>query len=1064
MSWNPSTDPSVVGYNIHFGVSSGNYTNSVSVGNVTNATVTGLVAGQAYYFAATAVNAGSVESDYSNEIWTNAPAPANTPPVAQSSSVTTPEGQSVAVTLTGTDADGNSLTYAVLTSPANGTLSGTAPNLTYTPSTYFFGTDSFTFRVNDGFTNSAPATVTITVTPVNNQPTLAAIANLTLGANPGPQTVGLTGIGSGAPNENQTLTVTASSSNTGLIPTPTVTYTSPNTTGSISFTPVANASGSAQISVTVNDGQAVNNTITRTFTVSVSQPAPAITLTAPANGSSYSAPANIGLSASVTANGNTLNKVQFYNGTTLLGEVTNAPYNFTWNSAPAGTYTLKARLVYNTSGLLDSGTATVTVTNLPPPAIALTAPANGASYTAPATIGLSAGVTGNGNTLNKVQFYNGTTLLGEVTNAPYNFTWNSAPVGTYTLKARLVYNTSGLLDSATATVTVTNPAPTIALTSPANGGVYTAPANISLAASVTANGHTVNKVQFLNGSTVLGEATSAPFTVGWSNVAAGNYSVVARLVYDTTGQLDSTPAARITVAASRATNTPPVISPIANQVAVQGTPLAPIPFTIGDAETSASSLILSATSDTPGLLPATNIVFGGSDSNRTVTLTPLAGATGTVAVTVFVTDGSLTNNSSFLLTVVNPAPVIVTTVGSGTVWPNVTHQTFIAGNTYTLVAVPDAGQDFAGWSGSFSSSSPQLTFTWTSNLVLQATFTTDTNSVNAAAVAGTYSGLFYQTDAIRLQSAGSFTIVITPSGAYSGKIQVGFTGKYSVSGHLNAGGQATNVFAGRGGVPFNLEFRVVSGPSGGQLSGALTDGNWLSILTGDQAMTYTKAKSNRFIGDYTLSIPGNTNDVGSPVGDGFGTVRVNSAGRVAFVGTLADGTKVSQSAPVSQSGYWPLYASIYSGRGSVISWLSFPTQAGGDLKGAISWIKLAGAANKTYMDGFSSEHSAIGSLYVRPAAGQGLLDFASANLIFAGGSLGAGWTNSVTLHGSQGFSVDSKSLKLTFSPGNGTFRGMAHDPATGKPLTFSGAVLQKFNTASGFLLDNNLSSRVSLAE
>ncbi len=106
---------------------------------------------------------------------------------------------------------------------------------------------SITVTVNDGgaSNNVVSRTFTVTVNPVNQPPTLNALANVTINENAGLQTVNLSGITSGATNEIQTLTVTASSSNPGLIPTPTVTYTSPNTTGSIAFTPVAYGFGSA---------------------------------------------------------------------------------------------------------------------------------------------------------------------------------------------------------------------------------------------------------------------------------------------------------------------------------------------------------------------------------------------------------------------------------------------------------------------------------------------------------------------------------------------------------------------------------------------------------------------------------------------------------------------------------------------------------------------------------------------------------------------------------------------------------------------------------------------------
>ena len=74
-------------------------------------------------------------------------------------SVTLNEDGSAAVTLTGSDPDGDTLTFNVLTQPTNGTLSGTAPNLTYTPSPDFEGTDSFTFEITDGTTSSGAQTV-----------------------------------------------------------------------------------------------------------------------------------------------------------------------------------------------------------------------------------------------------------------------------------------------------------------------------------------------------------------------------------------------------------------------------------------------------------------------------------------------------------------------------------------------------------------------------------------------------------------------------------------------------------------------------------------------------------------------------------------------------------------------------------------------------------------------------------------------------------------------------------------------------------------------------------------
>jgi hypothetical protein len=67
LTWSLNTDPAVVGNNVYYGTSSHNYTNMISVGNVTSTTISGLVAGVTYYFAATAYDSTGAQSAYSTE-------------------------------------------------------------------------------------------------------------------------------------------------------------------------------------------------------------------------------------------------------------------------------------------------------------------------------------------------------------------------------------------------------------------------------------------------------------------------------------------------------------------------------------------------------------------------------------------------------------------------------------------------------------------------------------------------------------------------------------------------------------------------------------------------------------------------------------------------------------------------------------------------------------------------------------------------------------------------------------------------------------------------------------
>ena len=88
----------------------------------------------------------------------------NQDPVADAQIVTTAQDVPLALTLTATDPDGDSLAYAIVAQPSQGgQLSGTPPNVTYTPAPGFNGIETFTFKVNDGTVDSNVATVTITV-------------------------------------------------------------------------------------------------------------------------------------------------------------------------------------------------------------------------------------------------------------------------------------------------------------------------------------------------------------------------------------------------------------------------------------------------------------------------------------------------------------------------------------------------------------------------------------------------------------------------------------------------------------------------------------------------------------------------------------------------------------------------------------------------------------------------------------------------------------------------------------------------------------------------------------
>ena len=99
----------------------------------------------------------------------------NDPPVADDQAATTSEDTPEDMTLAASDVDGDALTYGIVRGPAHGTLSGTGETRTYTPDPDYVGSDSFTFRANDGVEDSNIATITIEVDAVNDAPAIEGV-------------------------------------------------------------------------------------------------------------------------------------------------------------------------------------------------------------------------------------------------------------------------------------------------------------------------------------------------------------------------------------------------------------------------------------------------------------------------------------------------------------------------------------------------------------------------------------------------------------------------------------------------------------------------------------------------------------------------------------------------------------------------------------------------------------------------------------------------------------------------------------------------------------------------
>jgi RHS repeat-associated protein len=306
------------------------------------------------------------------------------------------------------------------------------------------------------------------------------------------------------------------------------------------------AAGSYSLTARATDNLGVTAT-SAPVTVIVNAP-PAVTLASPAGNALFTAPASITLTADATDTDGTIARVEFFRDAALIATVTSAPYRFALTDVAAGNATFSARATDDRGASASSAPVTVLVNA--PPSVSLTGPVNGAVFTAPAAVTLSAAAADGDGTVSQVEFFQGPTLLATVTSEPYAFSVNNLPGGAYSFTARATDNRGASASSAPVAVLV-NVAPTITLASPANNATFTAPASITLTAEVTDADGSIARVDFFDGMTLIGTRTAAPYSVVLADVPQGAYSLSARAT-DNQGAVAASAVASVTVSSGAA--------------------------------------------------------------------------------------------------------------------------------------------------------------------------------------------------------------------------------------------------------------------------------------------------------------------------------------------------------------------------------------------------------------------------------------------------------------------------------------------------------------------------------
>ena len=232
----------------------------------------------------------------------------------------------------------------------------------------------------------------------------------------------------------------------------------------------------------VNNFAATNYWVDAVFTkenTAVNE-APAVAITSPENNSTFTSLANIIITASASDTDGTVTKVEFFSGTTKLGEDIdgNDGWSYDWNNVPSGNYAITAMATDDKAAVSTSEVVNIVVSDPAnaAPSVAIISPENNSTFTSPANITITASASDTDGIVTKVEFFSGTTKLGEDLdgNDGWSYDWNNVASGNYAITAIATDDKAAVSTSEVINIVVDSiPAPEISSFSPGTGPVGT---------------------------------------------------------------------------------------------------------------------------------------------------------------------------------------------------------------------------------------------------------------------------------------------------------------------------------------------------------------------------------------------------------------------------------------------------------------------------------------------------------------------------------------------------------------------------------------------------------------
>ncbi|MEN2283854.1 Ig-like domain-containing protein, partial [Algoriphagus sp. SE2] len=225
-----------------------------------------------------------------------------------------------------------------------------------------------------------------------------------------------------------------------------------------------------------------------------------------------------------------IERVEFFYNEQIFAIVTEAPFEFNWESPPAGTYTLKTKVFDNFGLTAESKRPTIQVLENQPPVASIVTPSQNQTFDLEEAILIQSYVVDPEGQIALVEFLDGTTVIGSVTSGPYQITWTDASEGSHELRTRVTDQGGLVTESTVVTIEVIQNLPPVTnIVTPTQNQEFDLGDPILIQAYVVDPEGEIALVEFLDGNTVIGSVNTGPFEITWSNASAGGHDLRTRV-------------------------------------------------------------------------------------------------------------------------------------------------------------------------------------------------------------------------------------------------------------------------------------------------------------------------------------------------------------------------------------------------------------------------------------------------------------------------------------------------------------------------------------------------------